>query len=75
LMGAGGLVVDGGVLWRDDGTSSEPLSDPASRNVGVEETPVEDNSPLTELTDWLRQGKDIATAAAVAFGVLSKNKL
>ncbi|HTU22621.1 MAG TPA: serine/threonine-protein kinase [Gemmataceae bacterium] len=59
-----------GVVWRDDGTKSEPLTDPALRNVDGE-----DRSPLTELTDWLRQDKDIATVAAVAFAVRPKKKL
>jgi hypothetical protein len=61
-----------GVVWRDDGAEVDALTADDPTGQRSKGQAVSGKTPVVKLTDWLRQGPDVETVAAVGFAVLPK---
>jgi hypothetical protein len=63
-----------GIVWWDDGETLEALTIDNPLGQRGKGKQVAGKSPVAQVTDWLRQGPEVETAAALGFVVLPKGK-
>jgi serine/threonine protein kinase len=68
------VEVPSGIVWWDDGETVGALTmtNPIGQRGRIR--PVAGKTPIVELTNWLRQGAGVETAAGVGFAVMEKAK-
>jgi serine/threonine protein kinase len=60
------------IVWIDDGEKVVPLVNDVSKGQRGKGREMTGKAPLRELTQWLRQDRDVTTVAAIGFAVLPK---